>query len=441
MNILLISQDIDWNFGPPLRNLAKGLTVRGHEVHILNCSKWNEERDELHGSVWIHRRRYIRIRGLKRLLSLPVLSGLADLLRPSDDPRWSSPLIRLQGAFANWVHYRRLGIDFDVVETNEHLAEGLLIALLTKTPVVVQIRGPLSIAARYWGYGRPWHMKASDFLERLAARRATLVSAPSRFAAEELVRAGWSAARRARVVYPSTIDASKWDGLSSPAGTDPMVLAVGTIGPLKGSDVLVRAVASLADDVPGLELVFVGRPSPHPDGINVGDQVAGLARELGVRCRFVGQVTSDELREWYGRSRLVALPGRFDTFAKVGLEALAAGRAFVCSTRTGIFELAEESRGAVLVAPAEDPESLADLMKPLLLDPERAAELGRRGRAFVDGLGGPHEWAARKEAQVYREAIRLAGKNDATAGNDRKLRAGTSAVDAQGSRAKSSRKH
>jgi glycogen synthase len=409
MRILFLSQESLWptGIGTYTRHTARALAARGHDVHILTCVAQASEDDETRDAVSIHRRRRIRVRGLRRLSRAPLIRRV---FRPTRRgfPPWNSPALRINAAVSNYLHHRRLGIDFDVIEAPEHLAEGLVLAILGTTPVVVQLHGPLRLAVRCWGYRAGWKLKVSDRLERLATSRATLAVAPSRLTVRELTTGGWREARGARVIPhvidPHTIDGFSWTAVRPVAQTRPVILAIGEVGWRKASDVLVRATANLTDRIEGLEVAFVGPSLLQPDGIESRDAIAALAEAVGVTCRFAGHVAREELEAWYGEARIVAVPSRYDPFALVGLEALACGRPVVCSTGTGLAEVADAAGGAVTVVPIDDADALACALQRPLQDPSEAEELGRRGRAFVQ-----LHWqkvAARREA-VYQEAIDL----------------------------------
>jgi starch synthase len=64
------------------------------------------------------------------------------------------------------------------------------------------------------------------------------------------------------------------------------------------------------------------------------------------------------------------------------MEAMAAGRAVVSTSVSGIPELVHDNVTGRLVAPG-DPVALADALEELLADPERAARLGAEGRRLV----------------------------------------------------------
>jgi glycogen synthase len=410
MKILFLSQESLWptGIGTYTTHMARTLAARGHDVHILTCLAQTSEDDKIHDGVWVHRRRRLRVRGARRLARVPVIRTLLRRLSPRTFPPWASPALRINAALSNYLHHRRLGIDFDVIEAPEHLAEGLVLAMWGATPVIVELHGPLRLAVRIWGYRPGWKLKMSDRLERLAAGRAALTVAPSRLTVRELTAGGWPEAREARIV-PHTIDLNaadgfRWSGVKPVAETRAVILSIGEVGWRKASDVLVRATATLNDRIKGIEVVFVGPSLLRPDGIDSRDAIIDLAAALGVRCRFGGHVPREELGRWYGEARVVAVPSRFDPFALVGLEALACGRPVVCSTGTGLAEVAEESGEAISVVPVDDAEALATALERPLTDASEAAELGRRGRAFVRQHS--LKVAARREA-VYDEAIGL----------------------------------
>ena len=71
-----------------------------------------------------------------------------------------------------------------------------------------------------------------------------------------------------------------------------------------------------------------------------------------------------------------------EAFGIYVIEALASGVPVV-QPRQGAFpELLESTGGGILYEP-NDPNALADAMESLILDPQRAREMGRRGREVV----------------------------------------------------------
>jgi glycosyltransferase involved in cell wall biosynthesis len=404
VRILYLSHETGFSFGVYLEVISRALVARGHEVHILNCSPFNpsQPHDDREAGVWIHRRRHLRARGSTRLLSNPMVRPVVDRLRAPEVPAWTSPLTRLNAAATNYVEYRRLGFDADVVEAPEHLAEGLAFGVLRTRPLVVELHGPLGAVVPYWGFRPGWHLRVSDRIERLGARCATMTVAPSRFLADELAHAGWAGARHARVV-PHAIDVATWRAVEPAGDTAPVVLAVGDVSEAKGADVLVDAAALLGATVGDVELVFVGSSVTLPDGGSSVEAIAERAGRAGVRCRFTGHIAREELLAWYARARVVAVASRFDSFSQAGLEAMAAGRPVVCSTRAGLAEIAEPGDDGLTRFTSGDARELRARLEPFLRDPALAARAGARARALVEARCAPAVVAAAREA-LYEEA-------------------------------------
>jgi glycogen(starch) synthase len=199
------------------------------------------------------------------------------------------------------------------------------------------------------------------------------------------------------------VAAEAWSGLPPADRTGPTVLAVGRLDHAKGLDVLIDAMAKLTPDVPGLQLVVVGRTGGRTTGESYADFLAKRAANLGVACTFVNERGPVELRGLYAEARVVAMASRFDSWANVALEALAAGRPVVCTTGTGISELVGRLDPAA-IAPVDDPARLAESLRRYLVSPSVAADVGRRGHDLVATELSVAAIAQRMEA-VYDEAI------------------------------------
>jgi glycosyltransferase involved in cell wall biosynthesis len=94
------------------------------------------------------------------------------------------------------------------------------------------------------------------------------------------------------------------------------------------------------------------------------------------------------LLELYARAACFALApavqsdGDRDGVPNVILEAMACGIPTVATAISGIPEVIRDGRTGVLVS-AGDPAGLADALRRLLAEPERARELGDAGRLLV----------------------------------------------------------
>jgi glycosyltransferase involved in cell wall biosynthesis len=333
--------------------------------------------------VWIHRRPQIRVKGSSRLLGR---------IFPDAIPR-------IMTATSTFVQHRRLGVRFDVIEAPDWMAEGLF--LTRATPVVAHLHTPVHVVARHRGRPPGRGLGIADRLERASVRRAAIVSSPSRMLSEHLLRSGWLDGKRVRLVR-NPIDLKRWSSCPPADGTGPVVLSVGRVEARKSPETLVEAAARLVPEVPGLEVVYVGRSNGERAGQPYRDWVQSRARRMGSPCRFVESVPRDELQGWYERARIVVVSSTFDNFPMAGLEAMAAGRAVVCTSETGLAEIVTPTAGSV-VRPG-DPEGLAAALRPYLADQTLAARAGRAARAIVAEQCAPEVVAEARE-QCYVAAI------------------------------------
>lgn len=172
------------------------------------------------------------------------------------------------------------------------------------------------------------------------------------------------------VVLANPVDVARVRAASSAPGEE-FVLGVGRLIPMKGFDLLLRAVAPL----PGVRVVILG------EGRERG-RLLKLAQELGMADRL--ELRGYDANPWRSMraATLVVVPSRSEGFSNVIAEALASGAALVVSDCPhGPRELVEDGVSARLV-PSEDVEALREALRDLLADPDarhrlRAGALAR----------------------------------------------------------------
>jgi glycogen(starch) synthase len=369
--------------GSYVANIGAALVGRGHEIHVLSCTHGQPTSDRLDGQVHIHRRGTVRLERLQRVLR----SGKARL--------------RLEVSLSCFLEHRRLGLDFDVVESPDWMAEGFVFALLRSKPHVGHLHTPLLVLARHNLLPPTWDRRLGDALERVSMHRADVVTSPSRMLARDLVADGWLREGVVRVVR-LPVDLNRWSNLPPAEAASPRVVAVGRLEPRKAPEALVEAAAMLAPAIDGLEVVFVGGSNYTRDGKPYSDWTADLARKLASPVRFVDAAPGTEIPRWYGSARVAALTGRYDNFPVAGLEAMAAARPLVCTSSTGVAELIREGGGTVV--PPGDPRALAGALRAYLIDADLAGRTGRAARDTVERNCSPEEIAREREA-CYLDAI------------------------------------
>lgn len=148
----------------------------------------------------------------------------------------------------------------------------------------------------------------------------------------------------------------------------------------KGVDVLVRAFARLAADVPEARLRLVGEGDALTD-------LRALAGELGVAARLEtpGALSGAALTEAVRTAAVLALPSltEAESFGMALVEGMACATPVVGSAVGGIPHVVADGRTGLLVPPG-DPEALAVVCTKLLTDGELADRLGAEGRRTAE---------------------------------------------------------
>ena len=193
--------------------------------------------------------------------------------------------------------------------------------------------------------------------EEQVVEAADMLIANTDIEAKQLINLYDAEPARVEVVHPG-VDLSVFRpvekataraSLGLPLDVDVLLFA-GRIQPLKAPDVLLRAVAELLDQSPGLRsrLVVPVVGGPSGSGLEHPESLAQLASELGLDdiVRFVPPVAQEELARWYAAATLVALPSYNESFGLVAAEAQAAGTPVLAAAVGGLTTVVrDEHRG------------------------------------------------------------------------------------------------
>ena len=158
----------------------------------------------------------------------------------------------------------------------------------------------------------------------------------------------------------------------------PVIVCIAFHDPIKGVDVLLRAVALMKRCVPGLRLIQVGG-SLIPEQTT---ELKALAREMGIEDMVIWAGQRNDARDVLQAGDVYCQPSRSEGLALAILEAASAGLPSVASRVGGIPESVADGRTGVLVPP-ESPEALADTLVEMFRNPERRSVMGEAGRARV----------------------------------------------------------
>ncbi|MEO8261172.1 MAG: glycosyltransferase [Pseudolysinimonas sp.] len=199
-----------------------------------------------------------------------------------------------------------------------------------------------------------------------------------------------------------------WDGVAAPVHTDHRtMLTWGLIGPGKGIEWGIRALAQLDDLVPPLRYLVLGETHPKViahSGETYRDSLRALAAELGVADR----VTFDDryldragLAERVAGADVVLLPydSRIQVTSGVLVEAVAAGKPVVATDFPHARELLADGVGSVVEH--ESPEAIARAVRRVIESPDAMAAR----RRTVRSADTPWSVVAERYRELARELV------------------------------------
>ena len=113
----------------------------------------------------------------------------------------------------------------------------------------------------------------------------------------------------------------------------------------------------------------------------VSQHIAALGLEAGVICP--GPVAHADLPTYYALSDVFALSSAYEGMPKVLAEAALSGRPVVATNIAGVGGDAVVAGETGLLCKVANPADMAEKLELLLADPQRASEMGQRGRELA----------------------------------------------------------
>ena len=181
-----------------------------------------------------------------------------------------------------------------------------------------------------------------------------------------------------------------------------VLLFAGRIEPIKGIDILLRAMACLANGEE-LRLLVVGGDSASADEVA---RLCSLARALGIedRVTFFGAVEHGRMPLFYNAADVCVVPSYYESFGLVAAEALACGTPVVASRVGGLATIVKDGDTGYLVdGPSH--EAFAQCLELLLAEEELRRRMAAAARSSVMKYAWPA--VARRVLHVYGEVTGL----------------------------------
>ena len=338
---------------------VRGLMERGHEVVLLTGPSPGPE---------------------GKLLDAQALPGL-ELVEEPFLVRELCPWTDARALSSLTSTFRAGG--FDVVHTHSSKAGilGRLAAARAGVPLIVHtVHGQA-----FHRYEKWWRNRLYIWAERLAARRCHRVLAVAQAMVDQCVEARVAPREKYAVVYSGMemdrfLDARPDKGLRRQLGLpadSPVVGKIARLFELKGHDTLIAAAADIVQEFPRVRFLIVG------DGILRGSLEAEIAR-LGLSDHFVftGLIPPAEVHRYTALMDVLVHLSLREGLPRTVVQALATAVPAVGFALDGTPEVISNGETGYLCAPG-DVVGVEGAVRKLLRDPQRAREMGRKGRELV----------------------------------------------------------
>ncbi|MDK2981960.1 MAG: D-inositol-3-phosphate glycosyltransferase [Chloroflexota bacterium] len=169
-----------------------------------------------------------------------------------------------------------------------------------------------------------------------------------------------------------------------------MLLYVGRIEPLKGIDILIRAIARLKQsdvlsNCPHYLYIIGGEPEAEEGLMNREMQrLQDLCQELGVNdlVLFLGKRDQDTLQYYYSAAEIVIMPSHYESFGMVALEAMACGTPVIATQVGGLQHLVQNGKTGFTI-PNDNVDVLEQSLTKLICKEGLREEMSRNSVVYA----------------------------------------------------------
>jgi glycogen synthase len=328
------------------RNMAEGMSLLGHDVHVICRSGTGASHAGTENGVSVHR-------------IGPGQYPLPDsdaffLLRKACRRFAPHSLVRLawaKEAFDAFCRIGSQGCGFDIVEFPECGGEGYYFRHDKKIVSVARLHTPWELVAALDGIREnPVDRMVLRHLDRASARAASAVSSPTHSLAG-LIEKRWHLGTV--TVFPNPIFAGEF-----PLSDGKDWIYTGRVEQRKGVHTLIQAYADLCKIVTPPRLRIVGRAYGCSRTGDYGDRIDALIQ----RCSLTGAVEwirgtdHDSVKRYLSMSSVAIFPSLWENLSYSCLEAMACGCAVVASRCGGFEEIVTHGVNGFLFAPGNTAE-------------------------------------------------------------------------------------
>jgi len=159
----------------------------------------------------------------------------------------------------------------------------------------------------------------------------------------------------------------------------PVIGIIGTVHPIKGHVAFLKMAAAVTRRIPEARFVIAGR---YDQRSRYYRRLTRLRRQLALDDRVVFTGFVDPIAPLFERLAVLVITSTTESFPRVALEAMAAGRPVAAFDIGGVSDLVQDGVTGRLIR-FGDVDAMAEAVCRLIAEPVEAARLGAGGRACV----------------------------------------------------------
>ncbi|MFZ2125068.1 MAG: glycosyltransferase [Candidatus Saccharimonadales bacterium] len=369
---ILIASDLHWptinGVATFSRNLAQGLSARGHEVIVIAPSQTGKKYKEVDGNYTIAR---------TAAIPFPFYQNFMISLSPNGEVRkiiksFKPDVIHIQMPLMIGQAVMKYGTrhNIPIVTTSHAMPENLMDNLR----LVGRVAKPINYMIKM--FGARFHSKADYITMPTKAAMGMFGSMVDKVDVPiEAVSNGIDLSRFSNT-KPSKDILKKFDIPTD----DPIVTYIGRLDAEKHLPVLVRAFDRVLKNNKA-HLLMVGSGTDN-------DNLRILAYELGIsdHITFAGRVSDEDLVELHKVGTLYCITSPVELQSIATLEAMASGKPIVAVDTGALWELCQNERNGFLCR-TDDDKQIAESITKIIINPTLRESMSRESLA----IAGTHD--------------------------------------------------
>lgn len=373
-----------------LFRVAQLLVKRGHQVEIFTHSDTNE--DIRHENILVHRVRS-RFGFFARNINRITRSKLKETLE----------IFVLSQSLKRRVLKRNRECRFDIIQASSYKATGLMFTFRCDIPLVVRVSSYEPFWRSLYKKRLSLDQRIVEKLELLVMRRSRAVYGPSELLASAIKN---NEGIEVDVLYPPfSIEIDKLDTSSYEENLKgrKYLLFFGTIGLLKGGEVLAHSLPMILSRFPDMTFVFAGKIHWGPSGQTMLEYIMKCAGRYGRQIIHLGVIRHSQLYPIIQNSHAVVLPSLVDNTPNAMLEAMSFGKLVIGTRGASFEEFIIDGKSGILVEPGNVDQLRGAMETVWNMGEKELEEIGRAARDRILRLN-PNVMCACLE-EYYRKII------------------------------------